>query len=581
VEDDSEELQDELAPLPTGSVSISKKLHSDSPAEQGHIVLLIDASGSMRSIDVIMREHSGQHEMVCRLEAATKCAVQFVHAHACQRPRDRFSLAMFGDGAVVEGEVLNATDMHAVLETVGARGTGGTSYMSALQVASEIIARQPMMPSHVVLLSDGRPADTKKALQLFQAQFLHGECKGTRIHGIGFGATVQSFAPLQQLACLSGGSFVLSACSIQGLAHAFSSVSSTITSSRLSDQGRGVIRHSLRPVSFEPPEISDFGKRNVLRFFATRSMFQYDGSSFHEQHFKSSQVARRLHPCMRGGMRLVYGFCDSEVVKDEGSWMVAKASRFADEACNTLAIVESHAKSTAVARYFAARFNEQLKMSVKHGHQTIAKPSTIFFVPCYIYKMAESEMSEAAEPRIFAAERFLPGAFLKYNSNNGYVCEDSMLQHQEVVQAFTHFSFVASGGRLLVADLQGVARNEETLLTDPQVLSLKSSFGPGDLCRRGMRACLAAHRCGPTCKKLGLDPVNMKLLQQLQAHTPGVATAGTPRSEGSSCWEHLSQTSAVDSWDKVSDHGLVEFAMSDGVNSNATSACSWVHVLNM
>ena len=37
----------------------------------------------------------------------------------------------------------------------------------------------------VVLLSDGRPADTKQALTYFQEQFIRGPLAGTQLHGIG------------------------------------------------------------------------------------------------------------------------------------------------------------------------------------------------------------------------------------------------------------------------------------------------------------------------------------------------------------------------------------------------------------
>merc|ERR1719253_2158969 len=122
----------------------------------------------MRNIDVIVQEQGEQPDAICRLEAATKCAAEFVRAHWSQHPRDRFSLATFGDGAVIEGQALNAKDMQAALERVGRRGTGGTSFLSALTAAIELITGTPGMTSHIVLLSDGRPADTKKALQLFQ-----------------------------------------------------------------------------------------------------------------------------------------------------------------------------------------------------------------------------------------------------------------------------------------------------------------------------------------------------------------------------------------------------------------------------
>lgn len=575
-QDSEEEGLDELAPLPMANIGTRRSRHQkDTPTEQGHVVLLIDASGSMRNIDVVVQVQNEQPDVICRLEAATKCAQQFVHEHSRQQPRDRFSLATFGDCAAVEGQALTAVDMQGALEAVGRRGAGGTSYMSALEAATGLITAQPTMQSHVVLLSDGRPADTKKALQFFQAEFLEGECAGTHIHGIGFGATVQSFAPLQQLTCLSGGTFVLSSCSMRGLGQAFSSVSSTITSTSsggFSNRMQNSLKRILRPATFEPPENGDFGRRDVFRFHADRRMFQYDGESFQEERCQPAAVARRLRPCMRGGMRLVYGFCDTQVVQDEGSWMVAKASRFLDEVCNAHEVVESHAKSTAVARYYAARFNERLK-NVALRKQSTKKPPTIFFVPCYVYSMVESEICDKDEPRIFAAERFLPGAFLKYNSNNGYVCDDSV-QHHEALQAFTHFTFAASGGRLLVADLQGVGREAETLLTDPQVLSLEASFGPGDLGASGMRTCLAAHRCGPTCKKLGLDPVNTKILQRL---APAFPSASRPSSTLSG-WERLSEGNASDQWDRMSERGLLEFAMSDGIRSSEGSTSSWVHV---
>ena len=37
-----------------------------------------------------------------------------------------------------------------------------------------------------MLLSDGRPADTKQALTYFQEQFLRGPLAGTQLHGIGY-----------------------------------------------------------------------------------------------------------------------------------------------------------------------------------------------------------------------------------------------------------------------------------------------------------------------------------------------------------------------------------------------------------
>jgi len=379
---------------------------------------------------------------------------------------------------------------------------------------------------------------------------------------------VVSFAALQQLACLGRGTFALSGCSVRGLSSAFSSVSSTITSADSWTPAEGpTLERTLRPENFEIPELAEFGRKGVLRFRASRSSFRYDGESFHEEPSPAAEVARRLRPHMRGGMRLVYGFRDEQVVKGKDGWMVAKCSRFVDEAANTQKIVEAHAKGVAVAQYYAARFNSRARAIMRDKSLEIP---TLFFVPCYAY--AAEGAVPAGEPSFFAAERYLPGAFLKYNSNNGYV-DEGLARHGDAAQAFVHFTFEASGGELLVADLQGVARESEILLTDPQVLSLQGLFGPGDLRARGLRACLAAHRCGPTCRSLGLSPLRGRLLRQLASEDSVRARVSSAPSDG---WENVSVSSADKSWDQVEARCLEDLALSDGVRSSAVSGSSWV-----
>jgi len=387
---------------------------------------------------------------------------------------------------------------------------------------------------------------------------------------------------LQQLVCLTGGTFLLSGCSFKGLCGAFSSFSSTITAISTLTAGSSARarapRRTPRLVEFEPSEFSDFGRKGVFRFSATRTSISYDGEAVFTQHEDATEVARRSKPYMRGGMRLVYCFQDAQVP----ARMVAKSSRFLDEALNTREVVESYIKSTAVAHYYANRFNTRLS-ETRRGRCVHPK---IRFVPCYTYE-AVGKVGMAGEPAFFAAEPFLLGAFLKYNSNAGFVGDDAM-RHHEVVQALTHFTFVVSGGVLLVADLQGVAGDSEVVLTDPQVLTVAPSaeYGPGNLGAAGVRRCLAAHRCGPTCRQLGLDPVNYSTLQGLGGVGGGHRTrrnGGGPytgESSGlSSGWDQLSEATAAFDFQHEGQHELFEFALSDGPESRASSVSSWVHLL--
>eukprot|EP00418_Pyrodinium_bahamense_P038621 CAMPEP_0179204738 /NCGR_PEP_ID=MMETSP0796-20121207/102067_1 /TAXON_ID=73915 /ORGANISM="Pyrodinium bahamense, Strain pbaha01" /LENGTH=641 /DNA_ID=CAMNT_0020909623 /DNA_START=6 /DNA_END=1932 /DNA_ORIENTATION=- len=492
-DDDDEALEaaeggDALAPLPgAGRPGRGGQAAAERRTQRAAtcVVLLLDMSGSMRTADVrpgtSAGSGKGQDAMLARFEAAVQCACDFVKAHQQLYPSDVFSLVTFNESAELLCRGLDAAGACGALEAVPPRCSNGTFYRAALAAGAGLFSLRPGALVHMLLLSDGRPADPKAALEYFQAELLRGS--GSRppaefhLHGIGFGETVSSFAALQQLSCLGGGAFALAGSSVRSLCNAFATVSSTITSlsSRSSlgeaesgEQAAGQVMRAPRQADFELPELGVFGKNGVLRFHAARTSFQYDGTAFQEKHWPLGEVARRVRPHMRGGMRLVYAFCDRQVVKEDGSWMVAKSSRWLNDALNTREAVETHAKSTAVARYFAARFNEQL------SRKAPGMPS-LFFVPCFVYEVDTGTAIPEGEPRVFAGERYLPGVFLKYTSNNGYIGSDGPgLLHREVVEAFAHFSFTASGGRLLVSDLQGVARQTEVLLTDPQVLSCRS-----------------------------------------------------------------------------------------------------------
>ena len=62
-------------------------------------------------------------------------------------------------------------------------------------------------------------------------------------------------------------------------------------------------------------------------------------------------------------------------------------------------------------------------------------------------------------------EKFLRGTYKKWNGNIGGVDHP----HQNTPQAFSHFTYWASSGNVLVCDIQGVETDEGFILTDPQV----------------------------------------------------------------------------------------------------------------
>ena len=107
-------------------------------------------------------------------------------------------------------------------------------------------------------------------------------------------------------------------------------------------------------------------------------------------------------------------------------------------------------------------------------------PKEINFIRAYAMEFTNREGTPW-----FAVERFIAGkdaygaGFHKHNTNSGYI---DLEQRRRTPQVFSAYSFYASNGTRLVADIQGV----EDLYTDPQVLSDNYQFGDGDLGPRGM-----------------------------------------------------------------------------------------------
>nr|XP_058157645.1 transient receptor potential cation channel subfamily M member 6 isoform X2 [Dasypus novemcinctus] len=102
-------------------------------------------------------------------------------------------------------------------------------------------------------------------------------------------------------------------------------------------------------------------------------------------------------------------------------------------------------------------------------------------------------------------EKYMTGDFRKYNNNNGdEIVPGNTLE--ELMLAFSHWTYEYTRGELLVLDLQGVGEN----LTDPSVIKPEDKqsrgmvFGPANLGEDAIRNFIAKHRCNSCCRKLKL-----------------------------------------------------------------------------
>lgn len=225
------------------------------------------------------------------------------------------------------------------------------------------------------------------------------------------------------------------------------------------------------------------------------------------------------------------------------------AKEYKDAAVGTREAFERDVVMQQEAKLWGARFN------------ALHPPKPVDFLQAFLIEMVDrpgkpvfacecvsgcSEALEVALTRRAHRRRVVTGAYIKHNSNSGYVES----HRRATPQTFSHYTFQASRGRLMVVDIQGVS----DLYTDPQVHTLEGKgYGEGNLGAGGFALFFAAHRCTPLCARLGLTPLPKSTLEMAREERLAAAPAET-RSRSSS-GTTSSGTAMVRTWRSAEEHG--------------------------
>jgi len=428
------------------------------------------------------------------------------------------------------------------------------NYVRSLELAQDLIRKDMRQLSHLdhddmpgymlVIFSDGKPSDKSPEECLLREQIIMdlsiSLSDKLTVFGMGIGPTGSEFdsmSDLIQTARVFGANkdsqFTHAGLSSARISDAFSSLATSATSTRteLLTKSDDVERPDKNFTMRE--KVSHSGTWPSTRFVTEVKRYHYDPSLDYPWRLGDFRNATASgfdiedNPFGKGAERLAYRFY--EVRNDGGEFtrvggvMVAKESKKIQN--NDETRKESFhlhfCKVQHKASELAHEFNRVVKKtpSLFPVEDEICRPPPIHFLKCYVY-----EYITYGQKCGLLVENYLKGKYIKYNGNNGYVCQSNsgpsiQLQVGEVkfadfLHAFSHWVYVHTDHKMIVCDLQGVLDEEGRYpvfqLTDPAINTAnrrKYKYGKTDCGMKGIRLFCRTHKCNGVCKGLGLPPL--------------------------------------------------------------------------
>ena len=196
-------------------------------------------------------------------------------------------------------------------------------------------------------------------------------------------------------------------------------------------------------------------------------------------------------PFSEGALRYAYYLYDKEVEMN----FVAKLDKIITGDRNNLKGYSRELESIAICQHISNEFDERIVNLIPKDQTNIL----LNYIHSYIYEITSRSKLNKYN-KYYYVENYLPGKYIKYNNNAGWVT-DNIAEQTLVAQAFSHFSYQFTQGYLMIVDLQGVGG----LLTDPQIHCLdEDKFGVGNSGYIGFIRFFLTHNCNKYCKALGL-----------------------------------------------------------------------------
>lgn len=142
------------------------------------------------------------------------------------------------------------------------------------------------------------------------------------------------------------------------------------------------------------------------------------------------------------------------------------------------------------------------KIILTHGCALSDIDKQKFPMTHHLFKLLSLD-SVLYQDAVGTVEDYLPGRFTKFLNNDG---NENNNVTANFPAAFAHWTWVKSGGELMISDIQGVRTSSGYILTDPCVHSTRDpdGYGISDLGMVGIEEFFMRHKCNDLCIDLGL-----------------------------------------------------------------------------
>ena len=148
-------------------------------------------------------------------------------------------------------------------------------------------------------------------------------------------------------------------------------------------------------------------------------------------------------------------------------------------------VVAGDMMSLATASKYATMFN---RLQLRNA--------TVEFIPAQAIRKSTTTLYCPFEPVLDNKQ------YVKFNGNNGYMEKGKCVA--KTPQEFSHYTYHASNGKLIVVDIQGVRQEFDDVIeytfTDPQVCTTTGKgYGQGNAGRQAIEDFFQSHKCTDLC----------------------------------------------------------------------------------